>query len=98
MTAMDETLVNLMSGGLIAGYLVGGLFFFKFWRASGDSLFFFFATSLGILALQRLLLSLSVAGIEDQTLFYVLRLAAYVLLLAGIVNKNRRATRRRPPP
>jgi len=88
---MQTTILNLLSGAMIAGYLVAGLYFFKFWKTSRDALFAFFAAAFWVLALQRTLLSLSTALVEDQTHFYIIRLLAYMILLTGIINKNRRA-------
>jgi uncharacterized membrane protein YedE/YeeE len=85
---MNVTLLNLTSGALIAGYLLAGLYFFKFWKASRDALFIWFATAFWLLAGQRLLLSLSRAPVEDQIQLFVVRLVAYLLFLIAIVNKN----------
>lgn len=98
MNEFNSTLISLMSGALIAGYLVAALFFFKFWRASRDPLFAYFAAALALLAAHRLLLALSAAGVEEQTRFYVLRLLGYLLLLAGVLHKNLRGRRAGPPP
>ncbi len=88
---MHTALNNLIGGSLIAGYLLAGLFFFKFWKSSRDTLFVLFAAAFWILAGQRLLLTLSTDKLEDQTHLYVLRLLAYLLILAAILNKNRRS-------
>jgi hypothetical protein len=80
---------ELLSGMIASGYLVGALYFAKFWSRSRDRLFAILATSFVILAAQRVLL---VAWADDsrfQTTPYILRLAAFVLILLGIVDKNR---------
>ena len=80
----------LISGALVAGYLMAGLFFLRFWTTSRDRLFGMFAAAFGILAVQRLALSLTNHTMEDQTVFYLLRLTAFVLIIIAIVDKNRR--------
>lgn len=80
----------LLSGTLITGYVIVGLFFLRFWRASRDRLFALFAAAFGVLAIQRLALSLTAETLEDQTLFYLLRFAAFVVILYAIIDKNRR--------
>jgi hypothetical protein len=82
-------LVLLISGALAAGYAVTALFFLRFWRISGDRLFLFFASAFGLLVVQRL--GLTWVALHDGPTFgfYVMRLAAFLVLLAGIVDKNR---------
>ncbi|MBV8518338.1 MAG: hypothetical protein JO197_13150 [Acidobacteria bacterium] len=77
--------VQFLSGSLAAGYLVAGLFFLRFWRETRDRLFGYFATAFFILSLQRVLLTLFTA----HTALYVVRLAAFVLILWAIAEKNR---------
>lgn len=80
----------LISGFLVAGYGIAGLFFLRFWATSRDRLFAMFAAAFWMLALQRLLLALSSAPFEEQAIFYALRLIAFVIIIAAIVDKNRR--------
>ncbi|HEV3486639.1 MAG TPA: DUF5985 family protein [Vicinamibacterales bacterium] len=81
---------GLLSGALLACYAMIALFFLRFWTASRDRLFAMFAAAFGVLAIQRLALSLTRTTMEDQTVFYLLRLAAFVIILVAIVDKNRR--------
>lgn len=86
---MHTTLRSLVNGALVAGSLLAGLYFFKFWQASRDALFIWFAVAFWLLALQRLLLALSGAAVESQTHLFLLRLLAYVMFPAAIIQKNR---------
>ena len=83
-------MMGLVSGMLVAGYLVAALFFARFWMQSRDRLFILFAAAFGLLAIQRLALTISNAPLEDQTLFYVLRLVAFAVIALAIIDKNRR--------
>ena len=83
-------MIAIYSGALVACYMMAGLFFLRFWTTSRDRLFGMFAASFGILAIQRLALSLTHDTMEDQTVFYLMRLAAFVLIIIAIVDKNRR--------
>lgn len=83
----------VLSGALVAGYLVASLFFLRFWRETRDRLFGYFAASFALLALQRLTLSWYVVHHADTTANYILRLAAFVMILIAIVDKNRVARR-----
>ena len=79
----------LLSGLIVAGDLVAALFFLKFWRRSGDTLFAIFAAAFMLLALGQALLALTNVPVEERSWIYLLRLAAFTLLIIGIVHKNR---------
>ena len=83
-------MIDLLSGILVAGDWVIGLFFLRFFLASRDRLFAMFAAAFWILGLQRLLLSLTRTVFEDQAIFYSLRLLAFVIIIVAIIDKNRR--------
>jgi hypothetical protein len=83
-------MMDLISGILVAGDAVAGLFFLRFWLVSRDRLFAMFAAAFWILGIQRLLLAVTRTIFEDQALFYTLRLAAFVIIIAAIIDKNRR--------
>ena len=86
---MRVTMVLFLGGVLAMGYFVAGVFFLRYWRRTRERLFASFAVALFILALQRVLLAVNFAIIEDDTWYYVLRLLAFVLILLAIVDKNR---------
>jgi hypothetical protein len=81
---------GIVSGALLAGYAMVALFFLRFWVSSRDRLFALFALAFAVLATQRLALSLTHASMEDQTVFYLLRLAAFIIIIIAIIDKNRR--------
>lgn len=82
---------EFVAGLLTMGYLVAAFYFLRFWRRSGERLFVFFALAFAMLAGQRLALTLFTA--VDSNWFYGTRLLAFLLLLAGIIEKNRQANR-----
>ena len=70
------------------GMATAGLFFLRFWRESRDRLFGFFALAFFLLAVNRLLL-LFVPEDSEMTLApYLVRLLAFGIILAAIVDKN----------
>lgn len=71
------------------GYAVVGLFFLRFWKVTRDRLFLFFSLAFWVLAGQRLALGLVRETVEDDTLFYVVRLLGFLLILIAIIDKNR---------
>lgn len=86
---MGNALSPVVSGMLVMGYAVAGLFFLRFWRQTRDRLFGIFAAAFWLLAAQRLALALSDDPNGEQVLLYGIRLLAFVLILVAIVDKNR---------
>ena len=82
----------LLVGGIATASLIAGLFFFRFWRTSGDRFFLFFALSFWIEGAQRFVVFQIVGNDEASPLYYLPRLVAYGLIIAAIVDKNRKAS------
>jgi hypothetical protein len=80
---------DMMIGAIAAGWLVAGLFFFRFWRHTRDRFFLWFALSFWIEAVNRVALGLVAGASEEHPVFYVFRLIAYGLILLAIWQKNR---------
>ena len=86
-------LIPFLAGAVSAGFLVAGLFFLRFWRRSRDGLFAAFAVAFWLLGLNQALLTFSSVPAEERTWLFLLRLAAFVLILAAIWRKNAGAAR-----
>jgi hypothetical protein len=84
------TLYDFLSGAVAFGFLVCGLFFLRFWRRTHDQLFLAFALAFGLLGLGQAILALSNIPTEERGSIYLLRLAAFALILFAILRKNRR--------
>jgi hypothetical protein len=82
-------MLTFVSGFIAMGFVVAGLFFLKFWRSTGDRLFATFAAAFGLLALEQALLSWEGVPREEQTWLYLIRLLAFVLIIAAVMRKNR---------
>lgn len=80
-------------GALAASSLVAALLFLRFWRLGGDRLLLYFATAFGMLALNWFVLGVANPGQESVFYVYLVRLAAFVLIIVGVVDRNRRAGR-----
>ncbi|KQU54673.1 hypothetical protein ASG72_03350 [Bosea sp. Leaf344] len=77
------------SAGLITmGFLVITLFFLKFWRRTGDLLFLAFAVSFSLLALNQALTILIDVARDERSYLYLLRLVAFLIIIAAVVHKN----------
>jgi hypothetical protein len=81
-----------MSGAVMMGLLVAGLFFFRFWKQSRDRLFFIFGLAFWIMAIERVAILLLGIGEPEQNnpLVYLLRLGAFLIIIGAIADKNRR--------
>jgi len=78
-----------LSGALVAGYVVAALFFARFWRDTRDRLFAMFSAAFILLALQRTALSLTTEHPLLEPALYGLRLLAFLVIIAAVVDKNR---------
>lgn len=77
------------SAGLITmGFLVITLFFLKFWRRTDDLLFLAFAVSFSLLALNQALTILIDVARDERSYLYLLRLVAFLIIIAAVVHKN----------
>ncbi len=85
------TLFDFLSGALIMGFLVAGLFFLRFWTGTRDGLFLAFAFAFWLLGLTQAILALGGIPVEERSWVYLIRLAAFLLILVSIFPKNRRA-------
>jgi hypothetical protein len=83
------TLRVLLTGATAMGCLVAALFFLKFWQRSRDVLFVYFATAFAILAANWTVLAFLDPASEVQSLYYLMRLVAFVLIIIAIWHKNR---------
>ena len=82
-------LTTFLAGAIVAGFALAGLFFLKSWKRTRDELFLIFSVSFWLLGLGQALLTFSNIPLEERTPLYLLRLAAFVLILVAIWRKNR---------
>jgi hypothetical protein len=80
-------------GALTMGCAVIALHFLRYWRASRDRLFVFFGVAFAVLALNWVSLAIIDPKIEGRHYVYFFRLASFLLIIIGIVDRNRRRGR-----
>ena len=83
-----QTLVIYLAGMVTAGFLACGLFFVRFWWRSRDFLFIAFAVAFWLLAMNNAFVVLWPEPQEQRSWFYLLRIAAFLLIAVAIVRKN----------
>jgi uncharacterized membrane protein len=86
------TLYDFLSGAVALGFLVCGLFFLRFWRRTRDQLFLAFAIAFGLLGIAQTILALANIPTEERSSIYLVRLAAFAMIIFAILRKNRSAS------
>jgi uncharacterized membrane protein HdeD (DUF308 family) len=84
--------VNILEAfllGIIATTsLTAGVFFLKFWRKTRDSLFLAFGLAFFVEGLNRSAVLFLAKPNEGSPYIYIVRLLAFLLILAAILHKN----------
>jgi hypothetical protein len=82
-------MIEMLAGALLLSYLIAGVHFFQFWKRTGDRLFLHFAVAFWLFVVNQLVTS--VPNIADDTdgYEYLLRVLGYLVIIAGIADKNR---------
>ena len=89
---MNASQMNLvLHGALSLSAWVAGLFFLRFWTLSRDRLFLYFCVAFWLLGLNWLGLAVIHWVPETRHQVFVVRLLAFVLIIIGVVEKNRRS-------
>lgn len=82
-------MADLLNGAVVMACAVIGGMFLRFWAKSLDRLFAYFAAAFWLFGLNHLILALTDRGAEFRPYIYLIRLAAFVLIIIAIVEKNR---------
>lgn len=88
---MTVPLFVFLSGAVTLGFFACALFFLRFWRQSRDELFISFAIAFALFGIGQAVLVLANIPEEDRSSLYLIRLAAFAVILFAIVRKNRSA-------
>ena len=86
------TLYDFLSGAVALGFFTCGLFFLRFWNRTRDQLFLAFALAFGLLGLGQTILALANIPTEERGSLYLIRLAAFAVIIFAILRKNRSAS------
>ena len=86
-------LEGCLLGVIVAASLASALFFLKFWKHTRDGLFLAFSAAFFIEGVNRIGFLFIERPNEGLPEIYVVRLLAFLLILAAIVRKNRAPSR-----
>jgi membrane-associated PAP2 superfamily phosphatase len=85
------TLYDFLSGAVALGFAACALFFLRFWRRTREELFLAFAIAFLLLGAGQTILALANIPTEERGALYLIRLAAFALILVAIYRKNQTA-------
>lgn len=88
---MMEALLHFLYGGLTVMSVAIGFFFLRYWHLHRERLFVWFMIAFGCLAAGWGMQVVYVTADESGAHVYVFRLVAFLLIIAGIIDKNRGA-------
>ena len=86
-----EEILQFLYGGLTVMCIAVGVFFLRYWFAERDRFFLFFMVAFWSLGAGWGVHLIYASSSESGAQVYVARLVAFLLIIAGIVDKNRRA-------
>ena len=89
---MNDPTYQFMLGAVVACCAVAGLLLLRFYKRTGDRLLAIFAIAFWVLGANWLMLAFASRD-ESRTWLYVVRLLAFLLILYGIIDKNRAAAK-----
>ena len=81
---------GFLLGVIATASLTAAAFFLKFWRQTRDFLFLAFGAAFIIEGINRISLLFLERPDEGHPSTYIVRFVAFLLILAAIINKNRR--------
>jgi Family of unknown function (DUF5985) len=84
---------HFISGLITMGFIIAGLFFLRFWTKTRDRLFAAFAAAFWLLAANQALVAMIDVVREERSWVYLLRVAAFALIIAAVVWKNKGSTK-----
>lgn len=86
------TLYDFLSGAVVFGFALSGLFFLRFWTRTREGLFLAFAIAFLMLGSVQAILALASVTTEERGSIYLIRLGAFLLIIMAILRKNRATT------
>jgi hypothetical protein len=85
---------TFLGGAIVMGFAVAALIFLRFWKRTREGLFLAFSGSFLLLGVTQALLTLGNFADEERSWLYLLRLAAFLLILFAMFWQNRRGRAR----
>lgn len=81
--------IYFLSGAIALGYMLAALFFLRFWKRTGELLFLSFSAAFALLSVGQIVVSAANIYVEDSSAAYLLRFAAFAIIILAVWRKNR---------
>ena len=81
--------IYFLSGAVTLGYMLVAMFFLRFWKRTADVLFLSFAVAFALLSVGQIVIASSNIYVADSSAAYLVRLAAFALIILAVWRKNR---------
>jgi Family of unknown function (DUF5985) len=81
-------MIDFLSGALSLAYLLAAIYFYRFWRRTGDRLFRHFAVAFCLFTLNQIVISTPVIRIATGGYEYLFRVMGFIWILVAIAEKN----------
>ncbi|MBV9996786.1 MAG: hypothetical protein JO127_16415 [Caulobacteraceae bacterium] len=94
MSATQAEIALFVSGALCAGFAIAAVFFLRFWARTRDAFFMALSAAFWLMAANQMVSSFSRATRGEDAWAYLLRLAAFVIIIVAVLGKNAPADRR----
>jgi len=88
---------DFLGGAIAMGFAIAALMFLKFWRRTREGVFLAFAGSFLLLGVTQALLTLSGMPTLERSWLFLLRLAAFLLIIGALLWQNRKGRGRTEP-
>ncbi len=85
---MPDGIVDFLRGGTMVALLGAAIYFLRFWKDTSDRLFLLFSLAFFILSASQIIVFAMGKTGDSSPEVYWLRLVAFLLIIAGIVEKN----------
>ena len=82
-------MIQVLYGAFILACATVALFFLRYWRTSRDRLFAIMALAFALLGVERAVLAFVPPWYEGRHWIFLARLVAFILIIVGIIDKNR---------
>lgn len=84
---------DFLGGATSMGFAIAALLFLKFWQRTREGLFLAFSAAFLLLGTNQALLTLTRIPLEERSSLYLIRLAAFTLIIGALWWQNRKSRR-----
>jgi hypothetical protein len=81
--------IYFLSGAVALGYMLAAMFFLRFWKRTADVLFLCFSVAFALLSIGQIVVASANIYVEDSSAAYLVRLAAFAIIILAVWRKNR---------